>query len=196
MSYLVPTGRRSQRERNAIRHVGERMQQADEEREAEALEREDHVAEDQRWDAASGTESPSTQRIVQTWREQRGGEAYEDDAYLDDVRADGEARAGLPGDAPQDTDAAARVAKAVKSVAKIMRPGVVKYADEESGEDVPVTADDYVSYDEEILSDFQHDDEPARPPPVAPVEDSESDGYFGPHVIRRASEPPPFSPNG
>ena len=78
MSYLVP-GPRSEREKQAIRHVAERMQQADQEREAESLERQEIAAEDRRWDPASGTESPSTQRILDAYnelREQRGGDAY------------------------------------------------------------------------------------------------------------------------
>ena len=201
MSYLTP-GPRSTGERKAIEHVGEMMREADEQREADELEREDHAAEDRQFDPASGTESPSTQRIVAEWnelREQRGGgdASEEDNAYLDDVRADGEARAGLPGDAP-DTDAAAREAKAVQSVAKLMRPGVVQYNDdEEHDEDVPaVTAEDYSGYDDEILSDFP--EEPARPaaPSNPRFADSDDDGYSGPHVIRRASEPPAFNPNG
>ena len=197
MTYLVPTGRLSERERAAIRSVGGLMEQGAEDREDAELQRQANVEEDanSNWDPASGTESPSTQRILDAYNElreqrQRGADAS-DDYYLAETDADEALLAG-------QTDEAARMNKAIASVAQLMNAGVVRYGDGDEAE--AVSLDDYEAYDRECLSDFPDDAKPVQAPAPAPVADDGDDGFDedrGPYAgPRRASEPPSFNPYG
>lgn len=199
MSYLVPTGRLSAGERNAIRSVSGLMEEADEAQEDLALQQEANREEDREWaETHDGSEeiSASTRRILDQYNENRQrGVDISDDYYLAETDADAEALAGHTG------NAAEREAKAAASVAKILRIGVVEHDDDEDdeGQSAP-PVDDYRRWDDFHREDFPSTAAPPRPvvpEPATPAEEMD-DGYGedrGPYAgPRLASSPPVWIP--
>lgn len=192
MSYLVPTGRLSEGQRQAVRDVGAMMEVGDEEREDAELTRLENAEEDANFDPASGGESPSTLRILDAYnelREQRGGAAVADDFHLADVDSD---EAAIAAQTPDDD--AERTRRAIESVGERLNSGVVEYGPGDEVAAVPL--DDYTAIDLELAGDFPDDAAPPQQaaPRPAPVEDAGDDGWDGDdrgeYEPRRASEPP------
>lgn len=195
-SYL-PHSRPTEAQRTAIADVAALMEVADENRADESLVQQEKREEDREWakrtdDGADGSESASTIRILDQWREDRP-RGVDGDDYLDETDRDQALLDELPGGDPHADDLDKRTARAVVSVAAVLRHGVVH---DEDDADQAVNPNDYRAYDEACAADFpSYAEGPPPQAPPKPFEDRDDDGSGGiPHVIRRASSPPNFTP--